>query len=104
GGLGAPVPPQDSTGTLASGMLPFVVASGAGGKLANQNGEGEWHGYAIVRLDQSGDPAKTIVEQRPVFDWIDISAQERTLQPGQHVTLRGVGREPLSVNEPAQLD
>jgi hypothetical protein len=35
---------------------------------------------------------------------VSISAIERTLQPGQHVILHGVGREPLSVNEPAQVD
>jgi hypothetical protein len=106
-GLGAP-PPPDPTGTVQSttgaGLLPFVIASGAGGKLASSTGEGEWHGYTIARLDRSGDSAKTIVEQRPVFDWLNISAKERTLLPGQHVTLIGVGREPLSVNEPAQLD
>ena len=106
-GVGAPPPPQDPTGAVSStaiGSLPFVVASGAGGKLASNTGEGEWHGFTIVRLDASGDPNKTIVEQRPVFDWVNVSAPERTLQAGQHVQLVGVGREPLTVTQPAALD
>ena len=29
----------------------------------------------MVRLDASGDPAKTIVEQRPIFDWLVIKIE-----------------------------
>jgi hypothetical protein len=103
-GVEAPPAPVVDTGSVAPRTLPFVVASGAGGKMADPGAEGGWHGYSIVRLDASGDPAKTIVEQRPVFDWVSVTARERTLGAGQRVTLRGVGREPLSVDEPAQVD
>jgi hypothetical protein len=104
-GLGAPPPPTDPTGLTAgkgAGVLPFVIASGAGGKLAG-SGEGFWHGYTIARLDASGDPRKTIFEQRPIFDWLLMTAQEHVLRPGQRMTLKGVGRGPLGVDEPANI-
>ena len=41
-----------------------------GGQAAAE--QGFWRGYSIVRLDPSGDPTKTVVEQRPVL--VDLSA------------------------------
>ena len=115
GSLGAPPPPGDptgQTGALPGGdggsLLPFVVSASAGGDFnthAEQQGAtpasgGFWRGYSIVRLSADGDPRKTIVEQRPVFDWISIRGIEHTLRPGQKMTLRGEGREPFGVNAP----
>ncbi|MDX6633148.1 MAG: hypothetical protein QOG26_1153, partial [Solirubrobacterales bacterium] len=85
------------------GALPFVVASNAGGRFdefaerGNQttSENGFWRGYTIVRLDPSGDPAKTIVEQRPVLDWIGIRAEKHVLRPQAKLNLDGIGREPL---------
>jgi len=83
-------------------MLPFVVASGAGGRFfggqtANHGDvrDGLWHGYTIARLDPSGDPRKLIVEQRPVYDWVGIEAQARSLGAGQKMTLKGFARSPI---------
>lgn len=91
-------PDRDLSGTDSIvGALPSVVASGVGA-LASENGtasDGFWHGYSVVRLDPSGDPLKTIVEQRPVYDWIGIEAAARALRPGQRMTLRGYGRSPI---------
>jgi hypothetical protein len=45
--------------------LPAIVASSAGGKLANEAGsasEGFWYGYTIARLSPDGDPRKLVVE------------------------------------------
>jgi hypothetical protein len=87
-------------------LLPTVVASSAGGKLADPGGsaaDGYWHGYTVVRLSSDGKFAP-IVEQRPVFDWIGIQAQEHTLGAGQHVTLRGYGREPVGMDVPIRYD
>jgi hypothetical protein len=103
-GTGVTPPALPTTDSVFAGALPFVVASGAGGKLASATGEGEWHGYTLVRLDKTGDPRQTIVEQRPVFDWIQITATERTLRPGQRLPLNGVGREPTSITEPPRFD
>jgi hypothetical protein len=80
--------------------VPFVIASSAGGKLAQPSGQGDWHGYSIVRLDASGDPAKTVVEQRPILDWLVITASTHELRPGQRTTLQGVGREPPAADTP----
>src|SRR5205823_2362675 len=91
--LGAPAPPVDPTGTVdqtgATGRLPFVIAASAGGKFGpsdnQQTGsadEGYWHGFTVVRLVADGDPAKTIVEQRPVFDWIGMRAISHAVSPG----------------------
>jgi hypothetical protein len=95
-------------GANDSGILPFVVASSAGGKFAADASGGApagfWHGYTIVRLDRSGDPRCTIVEQRPVLDWVTITAIGHELQPGQHLQLHGFGREPVGVDEPARYD
>ena len=106
GGLGVSVPPEveRATGVGGTGVLPFVVAGSAGGRFNRaatepKAADGYWRGYSIVRLDASGDPSKTIVEQRPVLDWVAIRAQERTLRPGQKMTLRGFGREPLGVDQ-----
>ena len=89
--------------------LPFVVSSAAGGKFAPAAeqgdagpGDGFWQGYQVVRLDASGDPLKTIVEQRPVLDWIAIRSQAHVLRPGQKMTLRGYGRQVYGQDRPAR--
>ncbi len=82
------------------GAVPFVVSSSAGGKLAQESGEGYWHGYSVIRLDAPGDPAKTIVEQRPILDWVVVTASARRLKPGRRLTLKGVGREPPAADTP----
>ena len=118
-GLGtpsAPEPPEQAGGAAdeargqleqnvgaTTGVLPFVVAGGGGGPLGTSAAErsqqkasaGYWNGYTIVRLDPSGDPRGTIVEQRPIFDWIHLTAPAHVLRPGQKMTLKGVGREPI---------
>ena len=105
GGLGVSVPAEveRATGVGGTEVLPFVVAGSAGGHFnrtaTDDAADGYWRGYSIVRLDASGDPSKTIVEQRPVLDWVAIRAQERTLRPGQKMTLRGFGREPVGVDQ-----
>jgi hypothetical protein len=96
-GLNAPTVPDTSTQTSSHGAaVPFVVASSAGGKLAQSSGQGQgyWHGYSVVRIDASGDPTKTVVEQRPILDWLIITASERKLRPRETIALHGVGREP----------
>ncbi|MDQ4041768.1 MAG: hypothetical protein M3141_08465, partial [Actinomycetota bacterium] len=80
--------------------VPFVISSSAGGKLAQEAGEGYWHGYSVIRLDASGDPAKTIVEQRPILDWVVLTASGRRLRAGRTMTLKGVGREPPAADTP----
>jgi hypothetical protein len=96
-GLGAPPPPA-----AGSAALPFVVSSSAGGRLADPVSDsaekGNWRGYSIVRLDASGDPGKTIVEQRPVFDRLLLQGPTHTLRPGQRTRLRGLGREPVGID------
>lgn len=106
-GLGAPPPPVDLDGAAGNvtGVLPFVVASSAGGKLADDvtgRREGFWRGYSIVRMDPSGDPDLTIVEQRPVFDWIQLAGPDHVLKAGQKMRLIGEGREPMGVDQPAR--
>src|SRR5207302_537195 len=61
-------------------------------------------GHSIVRLTPDGDPKKTIVDQRPLFDWVVMTAQDHTLQPGQHMTLRGEGREPSGMDTAIHYD
>jgi hypothetical protein len=109
GGLGAPLAPSlpedvtDGATGDAPGVLPFVISGGGGGPLGTSNPEedrqtasdGYWNGYTIVRLDPAGDPRGVIVEQRPIFDWIHLAAQTHVLRPGQKMTLKGVGREPV---------
>ena len=94
---GAPLPPDPKA---AAGLLPVAVSSGAGGKFGVPDGgaagDGFWHGFSIVRVSADGDPRKTIVEQRPIYEWLSIEAQERTLRPGQRMTLRGFARTPMT--------
>ena len=86
-----------------TGLLPFVIAGGGGGPLGTSDLEepqqaasgGYWNGYTVVRVPRDGDPAEVIVEQRPILDWVNVSAQTHVLRPGQKMTLRGVGREPV---------
>jgi hypothetical protein len=92
-------------------LIPNVVAASAGGKFGPADspqvgtaGQGYWHGYTIVRLAADGNPAQTIVEQRPIFDWIGLTAPEHTLQPGQHMHLNGFGREPVGLDAPIEYD
>jgi hypothetical protein len=96
---GAGAPGSDVPGV--GRMFPTVVAASAGaafGPDKRADGEprqGYWHGYTIVRLPAPGSERPLLVEQRPVLDWIQIRADERTLRPGQRLTLRGFGREPV---------
>jgi hypothetical protein len=112
-GTAPPAAPSGCTGSgdNSSGVIPNVIASSAGGKFgpADSSAQGSanqgfWHGYTVVRLDRSGDPRCTLVEQRPVFDWAGVSAVTHTLKPGQHMTLRGYGREPAGLDQPIRYD
>jgi hypothetical protein len=114
-GVGAPaapvVNPPDPTGAAGvTGVLPFVIAASAGGKFGpdgsatGTGAQGFWHGYSLVRVGAAGDPTGTIVEQRPIFDWIGIQAAAHVLRPGQHVTLKGYGREPVGADVPIRYD
>jgi hypothetical protein len=94
-----------------AGAIPFVVASGAGGRFDQlaQGGQataanGFWQGYTIVRLDPSGDPTKTIVEQRPILDWVGIEGERNLLRPGTSLNLDGVGREPIGASDAPRFD
>jgi hypothetical protein len=107
-GLGAPAPPTPSSalGAVGANLLPTVVASSAGGKLADAAGaakDGYWHGYSVIRLSSDGSFAP-IVEQRPVFDWVGVSAVEHTLGARQRVTLHGFGREPVGTDTSIRYD
>lgn len=112
--LGAPAPPGDGLVTPPptglQGLLPFVVASSAGGTFGptgtggGNASDGWWHGYTVVRLHPDGDPRKTIVEQRPIFDWLSITAATHVLKPRQRMKLRGEGREPVGIDVPARYD
>jgi hypothetical protein len=85
-----------------SGVVPFVVASGAGGKFGpdgQANGsaaEGFWHGYTILRVPEDGDPRGLVVEQRPILDWVAIEGNDHSLRARERLRLRGVGREPIA--------
>ena len=109
-GLGAPVPPHvdalTETAGAAARPIPNVIASTAGGKFGPRGtdsgsaSDGFWHGYSIVRLRRDGE---VIVEQRPILDWVGIDAQEHTLRPGQRMTLKGYGREPLGTDTSVRM-
>ena len=110
-GEGADLPIPDITeGATVQGLLPMVVAASAGGAFGPNGTEGGpasygwWHGYTIVRMDKSGNPRKTIVEQRPVFDWISITAPSHVLKPRQRMTLVGEGREPIGADVAPRYD
>jgi hypothetical protein len=104
-GLSAPPPPGVDDQGAAAGLLPAVVAASAGGAFGPDGrtdgpaAQGFWRGYSVVRLDPSGDPRGAIVEQRPVLDWIVVTAQDHVLRPGQRMTLRGMGREPIGIEQ-----
>jgi hypothetical protein len=101
-GTGAPAAPS---GSLAG--YPTVIAASAGGKFGPDGSatgsasDGYWHGYSLVRLMPNG---QVVVEQRPVFDWIGMSAISHTLAAGQHLQLHGFGREPAGTDEAVQYD
>ena len=111
---GGDAPPLPDPGVLPNtglqGLIPMVVASSAGGRFGpngtsgGQAQDGWWHGYTIVRMDKLGDPAATIVEQRPVFDWVSITAPSHVLKPRQHMTLIGEGREPIGADMAPRYD
>jgi hypothetical protein len=95
-----------AAGTV-TGTLPNVVAASAGGKFGPQDatggttaGAGYWHGYTIIRIQPDG---AVVVTQRPVLDWLGINAPAHQLGPGQHMTLRGYGREPVGVEPSAPI-
>jgi hypothetical protein len=113
GGLGAP-PPPDPAGVIgdagAADVVPFVVAASAGGRFgpADQPADGRardgfWHGYTGVRIDPAGGSAPVVV-QRPVFDWVGVRAAAHVLRPGQRMTLKGFGREPVGMDQPIRYD
>jgi hypothetical protein len=90
------------------GAYPTVVAASAGGKAGPADNpesgtasQGYWHGYSVVRLGPGGS---VNVEQRPVFDWIGVSASAHMLGAGQHMTLKGYGREPVGMDAAIQYD
>jgi hypothetical protein len=104
-GLGAPSPPPPNN---QLGAYPTVIAASAGGPFGPADqpstgsaSQGYWHGYSILRLLPNGS---VVVEQRPVFDWIGISALSHNLEPGQHMQLNGYGREPVGIDQPVLDD
>jgi hypothetical protein len=90
-------------GAHATGAMPFVVASSAGGPFGpggeneGSSGNGFWHGYTTVRLEPDGT---TVVEQRPILDWVGITAPDHVLGPRQSMVLHGYGREPVGTDTP----
>ncbi|MDX6663181.1 MAG: hypothetical protein QOG09_1283 [Solirubrobacterales bacterium] len=116
----APAPggsyPASAPQPLSAGgdILPELIAASSGGKFGpagNPGGEasgsasnGYWHGYTVVHLDPSGDPAKTAVEQRPIFDWIGLGAKAHVVRPNQHLTLKGEGREAVGIDSALRYD
>jgi hypothetical protein len=105
GAVGAPPP------NAALGAYPTVVAASAGGNFgpadypggpaSGSADQGFWHGYSVIRVEPDGS---VVVEQRPVLDWIGISAIAHDLRPGQHMTLHGYGREPVGTDQPIRYD
>jgi hypothetical protein len=102
---GAPgAPPSNSL----LGAYPTVVTASAGGKFgpadnpaSGSANQGLWHGYSVIRIEPDGS---VVVEQRPVLDWIGVSAIAHDLRPGQHMTLHGYGREPVGTDAPIRYD
>jgi hypothetical protein len=107
--LDPPDPQALAAGTGAAGLLPTVVAASAGGRFGPQGNEegsaadGFWHGYSVVRIPADGDPSKVIVEQRPILDWIGITARDHVIGPRQRMTLDGFGREPLGTDTSVRM-
>ena len=108
-----PVDPSDLTGDDAvTGVLPTVIASSAGSRFGPRGddsgsaSQGYWHGYSVVRVppDGASDPSKVIVEQRPILDWINITAKSHVLRPRQRLKLEGIGREPYGADTSIQID
>jgi hypothetical protein len=105
---GAPAPPealaepysqaQAAANDLSGvGLLPFVVASGAGGKLAGTEApDGFWHGYSIVRVPADGNPAGVVVEQRPILEHLSVSARSHTVSPRGRLRAQGTARGPIA--------
>jgi hypothetical protein len=106
---GGAYPAGPPSAPVGQSPVPFIIASGAGGKFAQDATDtsasnGYWHGYTLVRLSPDGDPTKTIVEQRPILDWLLIQGKSHMLRPGQSVQLEGTGREPVSTDTPVKYD
>ncbi|TMK38770.1 MAG: hypothetical protein E6G56_13320 [Actinobacteria bacterium] len=109
----APVPVA-VPGTVQNvrGVVPVVVSGSAGGKFgpggqadpSSSTAGGYWHGYSIVRLPQDGQPGEMIVEQRPIFDWIGLTATAHAINPNRTLTLNGFGREAAGTDTPLQYD
>ena len=91
-------------------VFPTVVASSAGGRFGPRGddsgtaSEGYWHGYSVVRIPADGDPTKVIVEQRPILDWINITAKSHVLRPRQRLDLEGIGREPYGIDSTIRIN
>jgi hypothetical protein len=89
-------------------VLPFVVASSAGGKFGPDGtatgvaADGFWRGYSVIQLDPTSGDLR--IEQRPVFDWIGINGASHDLRPGRAVALQAYGREPLGIDMPPRYD
>jgi hypothetical protein len=109
GELEPPDPSELSSDAGATGVLPTAIASSAGGRFGptgNDEGgaaDGFWHGYSVIRIPSDGDPRKVIVEQRPILDWIGITARDHVVGPRQRMTLEGYGREPLGTDTSVRM-
>ena len=80
---------------------PKQARRGRGIALGIKSGPTTGLSYSLVRLLPKGG---TVVEQRPAFDWIGMTAQLHALRPGQHETLRGYGREVMGTDQAPRYD
>jgi hypothetical protein len=111
---GAPLPDtaKDALGSADSltSAIPNVVAASAGGRFGPRGdstgpaSEGYWHGYSVIRVPTGQDQGPVLVEQRPVLDWVGVSAAKHVLRPHQRVELSGYGREPVGMDVPIRYD
>ena len=87
-----------------------MIASSAGGRFGPRGeddgsaSQGFWHGYSVIRVPADGDPRKVIVEQRPILDWINLTAKSRVLRPRQRLDLEGIGREPPGLDTTIRIN
>jgi hypothetical protein len=88
--------------------IPFLIAASGGGRFgpdgeaSGSASDGFWHGYSALRLNPAS--GQVIVEQRPVFDWVGLTAEEHLVRPGKRVTLEGVGREVAGIDASLRYD